>query len=240
MVVVIYTWDVTEVKPIYFHPSTRTNKPVISRHKIRGNGWKAELTFGYAPQDKEEYDELGIDIPGKYKPYSVSLNRQGLDVIRNDRIVLFHQLSELNIITSRHPDFNNIRGEIDLINGFKTAITKNSIIYDNNFKDCIEKIRNILTGEEAVDGKKKNYLKLKTYPEQIPESLLRDRLATWLENNPIKKRKNINIEYVVEGIEGFIDIFADGEAWEIKVDQAAAKDIYQLFMYMDVGLTLMS
>ncbi|MCG2712760.1 MAG: hypothetical protein L6416_10635 [Candidatus Omnitrophica bacterium] len=28
---------------------------------------------------------------------------------------------------------------------------------------------------------------------------------------------------------------ADKEAWEIKVDQASALDVYQLFMYMDIG-----
>ena len=83
--------------------------------------------------------------------------------------------------------------------------------------------------------KKRNYLKIKTYPEQIPEKLLRDRLATWLSSNPIKKRKNVKTEYVVEGIEGHIDILADGEAWELKREQASALDVYQLFMYMDVG-----
>jgi hypothetical protein len=36
-------------------------------------------------------------------------------------------------------------------------------------------------------------------------------------------------------LEGYIDILADEEAWEIKPDQAAGIDVYQLFMYMDVG-----
>ena len=233
---VVYVWNVEEVKPIYFHPSTRTNKPAIAKHPLAGNGWKAELTFGYAPQEKEEYEELGIGTPNKFHPYYVSLGKQGLDIIRHDRIILFHQLSEIDIISARHPDFNNVRGEIDLLQGFATAITKNSIIADEHFRECVEDVREILVGEKpSVGGKKQNYLKGKKYPEQIPESLLRDRLATWLANNPIHRRNDVKTEYVVQGIEGYIDILADGEAWEIKPDQAAAIDVYQLFMYMDVG-----
>ena len=49
------------------------------------------------------------------------------------------------------------------------------------------------------------------------------------------KRSFVSKEYAVEGIEGFIDILADGEAWELKRDQASALDVYQLFMYMDLG-----
>jgi hypothetical protein len=233
---VLYTWSVEELKPIYFHPSTRTNKPVITNLSLSGKGWKAKLTFGYAPQEKEEYEELGIEVPNKFHPYYVSLGKQGLDIIRHDRVVLFHQLSEISIISARHPDFNNIRGEIDLLEGFSTAITKNSIIADEHFRECVDEVRKILIGEQpSVGGKKQNYLKGKKYPEQIPESLLRDRLATWLGNNPINKKNNVKTEYVVQGIEGYVDILADGEAWEVKPDQAKAIDVYQLFMYMDVG-----
>jgi hypothetical protein len=228
-------WEVKEAKPYYFHPYTRTNKPVILKHPLSGDGWKAELTFGYAPQESE-YAEMGIDPPTKFDPYYVSLNRQGLDVILHNRVILFHQLNELGFVPIRHSDYNSVRGEIDLIEGFSTAITKNSIIYDNNFRDCIDEIASILKGEKAgPDGQKKNYLLLKTYPDQIPEKLLRDRLAAWLQSNPLNQRSDVKTEFVVQGIEGYIDILADGEAWELKTDQANALDVYQLFMYMDVG-----
>lgn len=233
---IIYEWSVQEIKPIYFHPSTRENRPVILRHSLNGQKWKAELTFGYTPKDDAEYEELGIEIPNKFHPYKVSLSRQGLDVILHDRVILFHQLSELEIITNRHSDYNYIRGEINLIDGFSTAITKNSIIHDLNFKECIEEITQILNGQkEGPSGKSLNYLKSKTYPEEIPEKLLRDRLIEWLVNNPMNKKKSVNKEYVIEGIEGHIDILADKEAWELKVEQANALDVYQLFMYMDIG-----
>jgi len=233
---ILYEWVVEEIKPVYFHPSTRENRPVILTHPLSGQHWKAELTFGYAPKDKAEYEELGLEPPNKFHPYNVSLSRQGLDVILHDRVILFHQLSELEIVMSKHSDYNYIRGEINLIEGFSTAITKNSIIHNSNFKDCIEEIIQILNGQKDGPQKKKhNYLRTKTYPEEIPENLLRDRLIEWLKNNPMQKKQNINKEYVVEGIEGYIDILADKEAWEIKVEQASALDVYQLFMYMDIG-----
>ena len=229
------TWNVEEVKPMYFHPSTRTNKPVIGGYMISDEGWKAKVTFGYAPQEKQEYEDLGIDPPPRHHPYNVSLGKQGLDIIRHGRVILFHQLHEIGIISARHPDFNTIRGEIDLLEGFSTAITKNSIIADEHFRQCIDEVRKILTGEKPIRaGKKQNYLRGKKYPEQIPEKLLRDRLAAWLRANPVQKRDDVKTEYGVEGIEGNIDILADNEAWEIKQDQARALDVYQLFMYMDI------
>ncbi|HUX47609.1 MAG TPA: ATP-binding protein [Dehalococcoidia bacterium] len=227
---VLYSWDVTEVKPYYFHPSNRMNKPVIENRKISGPGWKAELTFGYAPTEYE-LKELGIDPLPHYHPYTVSLSKQGLDIILYDRVVLFHQLSELGIVNVRHSDYNLARGEINLLEGFITAITKNSIIIDDHFMDCIAKVKDILEGSDDEKG----YLKVKRYPAEIPERLLRDRLKNWLENNPVNKKNNVKTEYTIEGLAGSIDILADGEAWEIKRDQADGLDVYQLFAYMDMG-----
>lgn len=232
----LYAWRVEQIKPTYYHPHSVDNRPVIHEYSLSGHGWSAKLTFGYAPKTEKEYEELEIEPPTKFHPYKVSLNRQGLDIILHDRVVLFHQLSELEIVAMRHSDYNDIRGEIILLNGFSTAITKNSIIHDRHFKECIEKISHILNGQAPGPGNRtENYLRRRTYPEEIPEKLLRDRLKEWLANNPLNRRAEVRIEYVVEGIEGYIDILADREAWELKVDQATAQDIYQLFMYMDVG-----
>jgi hypothetical protein len=228
---ILYSWDIVEIKPYYFHPSNRMNKPVIENRKISGSGWKAELTFGYAPSD-DELKELGIDPLPHYHPYTVSLSKQGLDVILYDRVVLFHQLSELGIVNVRHNDYNLVRGEIRLLEGFTTAITKNSIIFDDHFIDCISKVKEILQGK---GGDEKGYLRLKRYPAEIPEKLLRDRLKNWLENNPVNKKNDVKTEYTIEGLAGSIDILADGEAWEIKRDQADGLDVYQLFAYMDMG-----
>src|SRR5438045_7415456 len=100
---------------------------------MEGNGWKAELTFGYATNEDNEYEELGLQPPNKFHPYRVSIGTQGLDVILHDRVILFHQLSELGIVVQRHSDYNAVRGEINLLSGFATAITKNSVRDDEHF-----------------------------------------------------------------------------------------------------------
>lgn len=228
-------WDVTERKPVYFHPSTRTNKPVIDQYVVEGDKWKAELTFGYAPTS-EEYKELGIPKPLQYEPYYVSQKKQGIDIILHDRIILFHQLYQVGITNTMHPNYNNIRGELVLKDGFTTAITKNSIVEDEHYLECLKKVSNILNGIEAgPTNEKRDYLKTKQYPDKLPHNLLRDRLAKWLRENTLASRKEVICEYTIGGIDGQIDILADGEVWEIKPDQASAKDVYQVFMYMDVG-----
>jgi hypothetical protein len=232
----LFRWDVEEVKPVYFHPHTRENRPVILGFQLQGKGWRAKFTFGYAPKDPSEYEELGLGVPNKFHPYRVSISTQGLDIILHDRVILFHQLSEIEIIAQRHADYNSVRGEIILENGFLTAITKNSIIHDEHFSECIKVIKEILDGDKpGPGGRKHNYIQRKSYPEEIPEGLLRDRLIEWLKNNPMQQRDTIRKEYAVEGIDGYIDILADSEAWELKRDQASACDVYQLFMYMDIG-----
>lgn len=233
---VLYNWDVKEVKPTYFHPSTRENRPVFHRYPLEGHGWKAELTFGYAPKEQAEYDELGVDAPNKFHPYRVSIATQGFDVILHDRVILFHQLSELFIVSQKHNDYNSIRGEIVLLYGFHTAITKNSVIHDDHFRECISRIKEILSGEKpGPNGKQEKYLQHKSYPDEIPEALLRDRLIEWLINNPLQPKTQVQKEYAVAGVDGYIDILADNEAWELKRNQASALDVYQLFMYMDIG-----
>ena len=219
-------WNIEEVNPVYFHPSSRRNEPIIEKKIIKGRGWKAKLTFGYAPNDKQ-YEELNLEVPKNYMPYNVSINKQGLDIINNDRVIKFHQLSEIDLVKTRHNKYNYIRGEIDLISGFTTAITKNNIIIDNNFKELVEKIREILDTKE--------YLNKKTYPDEIPESLLRDRLKKFFKESPIYRKNNVQTEYAIEGLGGFIDILADDEPWELKIGDADGLDVYQLFAYMDMG-----
>ena len=229
-------WFVKANKPIYFNPGTRTNAPVFSNFDLSGANWRARFTFGYAPKDDSEYQELGIEKPTKFDPYHVSIKNQGFDIIFHDRVILFHQLSEIKIVETRHNDFNIVRGEIELVEGFQTAITKNLMIQDESFLDLMKKIRDILNGEVAGPGSQpKKYLEKRAYPEEIPEALLRDRLANWLKTNPVIGPKEIvNTEYVVEGIEGYIDILADNDAWELKTGSVSALEVYQLFMYMDV------
>ena len=223
---VIYERPVQEVKPMYFHRKTRRNAPVVPRRTFQGEGWEADLVFGYSPEGPE-WEDLGIDQPGKFHPYAVSLSRQGLDVILNDRVIMFHQLPELGLVGTRHNNYNSIRGELILKSGFTTAITKNSIIATENWQQCLKDIKTFLDDKKLI--------KSKTYPGELPEAALRDRLAIWLKNNDLAPRSDVKKEYTVGGLGGKIDILADDEAWEIKRDDANGLDVYQLFAYLDMG-----
>jgi len=221
-------WTVTEIKPVYFHPNRRQNSPVIEKKKFSGKGWEAELTFGYAPTENQ-YEELGLEKADMFHPYYVSINKQGLDILRNDRVVNFHQFSEIGVVRVRHNDYNSIRGEIDLKKGFRTAITKNSLIYDEHLSEFLDKLKTFLNDSS------KGYLKRKAWPKEIPENILRDRLAKHLKEKSIDPKKDVSTEYPIEALGGFIDILADKEAYEIKTTQANGVDIYQLFAYLDMG-----
>ncbi|NFE96384.1 ATP-binding protein [Clostridium botulinum] len=223
---VIGEWGIKEINPVYFHVNTRRNEPMIHKKTLKGRGWKAELTFGFAPTEKQ-YEDLGLEPPKNYEPYKVSISKQGFDIINNDRVIKFHQLSDIGLVTTRHSKFNYIRGEIDLISGFTTAITKNSIIIDSNFTELIHMVK------EGLEVK--GYLSKKSYPDEIPEVLLRDRLENYFKTSKLFKKSDIKKEYPIEGLGGFIDILADGEVWEIKVNEAIGLDVYQLFAYMDMG-----
>ena len=217
-----------DVRPIYFHPNERRNKPIVHKEEFSGNGgdgWRVELTFGYAPENESEYEELGLKSPKQYEPYYKALSNQGLDLIRHDRVIQFHQLKEISLVNSTHNQFNNIRGEIDLIEGFDTAITKNKIVGGIEFGVMITRIRDFLNEND--------HLEQRSVPGEIPEPCLRDRLAKLLTNPPYDY-DDTETEYAVGGLTGFIDIMADEEAWELKVNQANGLDVYQLFAYMDM------
>lgn len=199
---------------------------MIHKKVMHGKTWKAELTFGYAPTEKQ-YEDLGLEPPKNYEPYKVSISKQGFDIINNDRVIKFHQLSEIGLVSVTHSKFNYVRGEVDLIRGFTTALTKNSIILDSNFTELIQEIKKLLD--------EKGYLNKKNYPDEIPEALLRERLINYFKTSKLFKKNDIKREYPVEGLGGYIDILADGEVWEIKVNEAIGLDVYQVFAYMDMG-----
>lgn len=136
-------------------------------------------------------------------------------------------LSEIGLIQARHPDYNLIRGEMDLKKGFSTAITKNAILHDEHFIECIVQIKQFLDHY--------GYLRRQTYPEDLPEELLRDRLSDWLRSNKVSPRKDVQTEFAVQGLGGSIDVLADGEPWEVKREEANGLDVYQLFAYLDMG-----
>lgn len=231
------TVDVVAVSPTYY--SNGTDNPLIFNFPITGEGYEARLTFGFSPRTDYERQELGIDeITGIY---SNTLEHQGLDLIMNGKVLVFHQLSELKLVKSRHNQYNYVRGEIELIHGFKTFVTKNGVVNDSVFAQCIEQIRKILNGESEGPEGLIDYLGKASVLDIIPEACLRDRLKSVIDQYPdsIYPSKENQTEHVVEYIEGKIDIYSlmnDGSIriWELKNEDAVAKDVYQLYMYMDV------
>ena len=219
------SWNVERVRPTYYHPNTHVNAPVVNHRTFKGDGWEAELVFGYSPEG-HEWKDLGLPEPTQFHPYAVTMTKQGLDVLLNDRVIMFHQLPELGIVGTRHNQYNSIRGEIVLKTGFTTAITKNSIVADEHWEECTEAIREYLRLNRLV--------KSKTFPDALPEAVLRDRLADWLRTNDVATKTDVKTEYPIEGLGGKIDVLADGEAWELKRDDANGLDVYQLFAYLDM------
>jgi len=224
-----HSYTAQPIYPIYFHPNERNNKPIVEKKVFsgpEGEGWEIELTFGYAPGSDAEYEHMDIEGPKQYEPYNVALSKQGLDMMMYDRVIQFHQLEEIELIEASHNQYNLIRGEIDMKTGFHTAITKNRIIHTEEFKSMVTQVKDFLTEQKLLTSR--------TVPGNIPEDCLRDRLAKLLKKPPHNK-EDIDTNYNVGELTGFVDILADGEAWEIKVGKGNGIEVYQLFAYMDMG-----
>ena len=65
------------------------------------------------------YNELGIEKPHPHNPYFVSLKKQGIDLIKDDRVIKLHQLHQIGLVNNPHPSYNLVRGELDLKEGFR-------------------------------------------------------------------------------------------------------------------------
>jgi hypothetical protein len=100
-------------------------------------------------------------------------------------------------------------------------------MFDSNFQALVTSVTDFLAS--------KGFLSRKTWPKEIPENVLRDRLANHLKNRSVDPKKNVVKEFVVNGLDGSIDILADDVAYEISTVQADSLMIYQLFAYMDMG-----
>jgi len=227
--------------PVYYHDAKRKNIPVINKFKLSGEDWSALLTFGYAPMRQTEWSNLNLEEFKHGHPYKVGLKTQGLDILLNDRVICFHEFSAF-ADKDKHGHYNNVRGEIELVKGFTSTTTKNKIYVNKNYEEMCKQVNGVLTGNRpGPRADTKNYLPntikrvvdKKAKLENIPESMLRDRLAKLL-LTPTHDHTTAEKEYLVEGISGQIDIFVDeDEVWELKKDQARALDVYQVLMYMD-------
>lgn len=226
-------WDINAVDPVYFNPNRRDGSPKVVKKEFKGHGpdgpWCAELTFGYAPQGDDEWQQLGLEPVPDYHPYHVSVTHQGLDLIREDRVIKFYQLSEIGLTGTKHPQWNRIRGELDLIEGFKTSVTKNHVMHTAAFDDLIDKVKAFLDDNKFLSPKDV------AWSGELPEKLVEERLASHLRNRAVDPKRDIRRQVSVGKLNGKIDIVADDEPYELKIDQGKGTDVYQLFAYLDMG-----
>lgn len=222
----IKTWNVTEIHPNYFNLSNRTNKPEIEKKTFNGKGWEAKFTYGFAPTD-EEYEELKISKPKRYEPYYKSMSKQGFDIIKDNRVITFSQLSEIHLVPKMHPQYNSIRGEIDLVAGFSTSTSKNQVTSDDHWNDLIIQIKDFLDEKDLLNKTKKD--------GEIPEKIYRNRLAKLLKESNLFTYKKIEMEKSVGELNGYIDILTDNTVWELKREAAKGLDVFQCFAYIKMG-----
>lgn len=234
---------VNPVKPLYFKGGTI--EPYLYKRKLESPGkWAIELTAGLAPASEYQWDLIGIQPelrPKKGHPYYICQANQGLDVMIKGRVLLFNQLSEaeVKIVDSRHNRFNLVRGEINLLSGFKTQRTKNGIVAESNWKEMIQRVKTILTDQDPEfkvgrdllgQGADDDYTDV---DEEIYHNRVAEMLKTIKAMNPNKSDVKV-LQQVGEGFDLIADIIVGDEIWEIKKAASPPIDVMQLVMYLTI------
>ena len=161
--------DVEPLFPTYYwNPFGNHTKPWFKSHQIKSDipgEWEAAFTMGFAPRSKDEWADTTLKrSPLKGHPYYVASERLGFDIVRKGIVLqtgfFVAEKGAPGISASYNPVLNYIRGEIFLKEGFKSKEEKVGIHVDRKWRECINKITEILKGQIAgpkgPDGKKTN------------------------------------------------------------------------------------
>jgi len=232
---------VTAISPFYYKAGS--DSPFLNATKVKAEdgSWEIELTLGLAPTE-DQHDKLGTppnSRPKKGHPYYVGLDKQGLDLMIKGRVLKFHQLSEIGLVPARHNSFNHVRGEINLISGFKTQRTKNGLLTDSkNWPDMIARVKCIMENNDAKIKINRNLLV--RFDDDIPdvdEAIYQWRIAKMLKTvvvfNP--KKDPVRVEQQLgQGIDVRADIIVGQTIWEIKKGESTPHDLMQLVMYLTI------
>jgi len=234
---------VNPVKPIYFKGGNI--EPYLYKRKVESPGkWAIELTAGLAPSNDYQWDQIGIPPELRAKkgqPYYICQANQGLDIMIKGRVLLFNQISEadVKIVDSRHNRFNLVRGEINLISGFKTQRTKNGVVAESNWKEMIQRVKTILTDQDPEFKIGRDLLGQSTdddytdVDEEIYHKRVADILKTIKMMNPAKADVKV-LQQVGEGFDLIADIIVGDDIWEIKKAASPPIDVMQLAMYLTI------
>jgi hypothetical protein len=233
---------VSVVSPFYYRAGN--DAPFLDRCKVKADdgSWEIELTLGLAPTE-EQHDKLGTPPdarPKKGHPYYVGLDKQGLDLMIKGRVLKFHQLSEIGLVPARHNSFNHVRGEINLLSGFKTQRTKNGLLTDSkNWPDMIARVKRIMENEDPKVKIGRNLLARIDDDDlsDVDEAIYQWRIAKMLKKvenwNPKKEPVNAEVQ-LGQGIDVRSDIVVGETIWEIKKGESTPHDLMQLVMYLTI------
>jgi len=153
--------NVERQEPLYWHHpiSRRKGNPWFRNFDIQsddnGESWRARFTLGQSPKNKDEFELLGQNPLIRSHPYFVSKTNRGFDVIRKSIV-----LEPRFFVDKNHPDtasfasaesgtHNYVRGEIELLEGFRSSEEKTGVHRDKNWVELISKLKQILHGELA-------------------------------------------------------------------------------------------
>lgn len=205
-------WDIKPHFPIY-----QNNRPLINK-ELKGKDWSAHLEFGFAP-DESEYEQYNIEKPAKHHPYEQWAKK--IDIIMHDRILKRVNLSDLQL---KYADayFAPFVGRLTLRHGFKTSMTKDGVLHDENWEELITQV------QELCEPIIKSRVHTKKCVQD--ESFYRDKLYNI---QKFGEEKEVYKEFPVEGCDGHIDLVVEKECWELKAEQATGKDVYQVLYYID-------
>lgn len=221
------------------------DQPYLNKKRVKaGDGsWEIELTLGLAPTN-EQHDTLGTPTenrPTLGHPYYVGISKQGLDLMIKGRVLQFHQLSEIGLVGQRHNSFNLIRGEINLLSGFKTQRTKNGLMTDSaHWPQMIQKVASIMKGDDPEIKIGRNLLEKKLTDDEVPdidEIIYQRRIANMLRRVPVMNhaKHDVNVEVQLgQGIDVRADIVVGDTIWEIKKGESGPMDLMQLVMYLTI------
>ena len=237
------TERVFPVFPLYYKAGT--DQPYLNKKRVKATdgSWEIELTLGLAPTS-EQHDTLGTPTenrPSLGHPYYVGISKQGLDLMIKGRVLQFHQLSEIGLVGQRHNSFNFIRGEINLLSGFKTQRTKNGLMTDTaHWPQMIQKVASIMKGDDPDIKIGRNLLDKKIMDDEVPdvdEIIYQRRIANMLRKVPVMNQNKNDVAVEVQlgqGIDVRADIVVGDTIWEIKKGESGPMDLMQLVMYLTI------
>jgi len=208
---------------------------------LKSDNYEILFNIGRANDDKKDYDQKihGNIINAQNHPYRKSSNVCGFDIIYQDVVIDMMSTKYLKKLTSSDAVITNhwnlFRGEIIIIKGGRSTVTKDKIIEDAELLQLIYRALNIISGEHIhpVTGIKLNYMEkfIKTSEgsgNNLPsEKVIKYRYRQYFESTD----RSVSQEETCEA--GRIDMIIDKEKiLEHKIKRSAPRDVEQLLRYL--------